>query len=131
MSEKMAFWDFNTEVESWMHAFPVADPLQRREYYYTFKKAHSIMQYFEVLQGRPTVSNHPMLYIDCSFNVVRRHADLVKLDLETVWNGEMAKEDRARHAFRDTEDGFEMHFAVTPEEVYFMTGTLQILASRG
>ncbi|MCH8979749.1 MAG: hypothetical protein IH945_10985, partial [Armatimonadetes bacterium] len=53
MSDRMAFWDFNTEVESWMHAFPVADPMQRKEYYYQFKKALKVMQYFEVMQGRP------------------------------------------------------------------------------
>jgi hypothetical protein len=129
MSTRTGFIDFDREVMSWIEAFKVAEKDQRSTFYHRFKAELQVMRYLVVHQGKVTVQRHPMLEILASFKVVKRHEDLVKLDLQTVW-GFMAREDPAIHAFAPTERGFDMLFAVRPGNDFVMSGVLQISSER-
>ena len=129
MSTRTGFIDFEREVYSWVEAFNVAEKDQRSTFYHRFKAEMQVMRYLVVHQGKVTVLRHPMLEILASFKVVKRHEDLVKLDLQTVW-GFMAGEDPAIHAFAQTERGFDMLFAVRPGNGFVMSGVLQISSER-
>lgn len=129
-SVKSSLREFTSNTEDWLAAFPIADHNQRTEFFYQFKNSLRILQYFEVLQGKATVSNIPMLYISGAFYVVKRHEDLVMIDLETVWNDYMVRDNRARHAFTTTDYGFDMHFVVAPQNNYVINGVLQVSAKR-
>ena len=130
MSTRVGFLDFDKEVEHWLAAFPAAEKDQRSTFYHRYKAELSVMRYFEVHQGKVTIQRHPMLEILASYKVVKRHADLVKIDLETVW-GFVARQDRAIHAFSPKDEGFDFLFAVTPGNAYVMSGLLQITSLRG
>ena len=130
-SVKSSVKEFKKNAEDWLDAFPIADHKQRTNFFYTFKNALKILHYFEVMQGRVTVKNSPMLSISGAFYVVKRHEDLVMLDLETVWNQYIVSGGRARHSFTTTDAGFDMLFAVTPSNNYVLNGVLKVTAKRG
>lgn len=130
-SVKSSVREFEKNAEDWLAAFPIADHKQRTNFFYTFKNALKVLRYFEVMQGRVTVKNLPMLNISCAFYVSKRHDDLVMLDLETVWNRYIVSGGRARHSFTTTDKGFDMHFAVTPSNNYVLNGVLKVTAKRG
>ena len=129
-SVKSSVSEFCKNAEDWLRAFPIANRNQRTEFYYSFKNALKVLQYFEVLKGRATVNDMPMLYLVSAFYVSKRHEDLVMIDLETVWNKYVVQGCRARHAFTTTDSGFEMHWAVAPQNSYVINGVLQVTAKR-
>jgi hypothetical protein len=129
MSTRVGFLDFDRDVNSWIEAFQAAERDQRATFFHRFRAEMQVMRYLEVHQGKVTIQPHPMLEIFASFRVVKRHEDLVKLDLQTVW-GLVAGEDAAMHAFSATDKGFDMLFAVRPGNVYVMSGVMQISSER-
>lgn len=131
MSVKVASLDFDREVENWLMAFPHAEKDQRSSFYHRMKAEMRIMRYMEIHQGKVTIHRHPMLEVLASFKVAKRHEDLVKIDLETVWGKFLARDDRAIHAFLTTDRGFDLLFAVTPKNAYVLSGVMQITALRG
>lgn len=131
MSFRVSFLDFDKEVEHWLSAFELADKEMRVSCYNRFKAEMSVMRYLEVHQGKVTIQRHPMLEILASFKVIRRHEDLVKIDLETVWGKFIARQERAVHAFDTTEKGFDFKFAMVPGDKYVVSGVMQITAVRG
>jgi hypothetical protein len=112
-------------------AFPHAEKDQRVTFFNRFKAEMRVMRYMEIHQGKVTIQRHPMLEILASFKVAKRHEDLVKIDLETVWGKYLVREDRAIHAFSPTERGFDLMFAMTPGDKYVISGIMQISAVRG
>jgi hypothetical protein len=131
VSFRVGFFDFDKELEHWLGAFSQADKDQRIAYYNRFKAEMRVMRYLEIHQGKATIQRHPMLEISASFKVSKRHEDLVKIDLETVWGKFIAKDDRAIHAFSPRENGFDMLWAVAPGDRYVISGVMQITAHRG
>ncbi len=130
MSFRVSFYDFDKEVEHWLAAFPQAEKDQRVSFYNRFKAEMSVMRYLEIHQGKVTINRHPMLEIMASFKVVKRHEDLVRIDLETVWGKFIARDDRSIHAFNPTEKGFDLMFAVAPGDKYVMSGVMQVTSVR-
>jgi len=129
-SVKSSVSEFTKNAEDWLAAWALADHNQRTDFFYKWKNALRVLQYFEVLQGRATVNNLPMLYISGAFYVTKRHEDLVMIDLETVWNEYIVQGSRSRHAFTTTNEGFEMYWTVAPQNNYVINGVLQVTAKR-
>ncbi len=131
MSFRVSFYDFDKEVEHWLSAFAHADKDQRVSFFNRFKAEMSVMRYMEIHQGKATIQRHPMLEILASFKMAKRHEDLVKIDLETVWGKFIAREERSIHAFSPTDKGFDFMFAIAPGDKYVLSGILQITSVRG
>ena len=131
MSFRVGFLDFDRELEHWLGAFALAEKDQRVTFFNRFKAEMRVMRYMEIHQGKVTIQRHPMLEILASFKVVKRHEDLVKIDLETVWGKYLTRDDRAIHAFAPTERGFDLMFAATPGDKYVISGVMQITSLRG
>lgn len=131
MSFRVGFYDFDRELEHWLSAFSHAEKDQRVSFFNRFKAEMRVMRYMEIHQGKVTIQRHPMLEILASFKVVKRHEDLVKIDLETVWGKYLTRGDRAIHAFAPTERGFDLMFAATPGDKYVISGVMQITSLRG
>ncbi len=127
----MSFFDFDREVESWLSAFAHAEKEQRVAFFNRLKAEMSVMRYMEIHQGKVTINRHPMLEILASFKVVKRHEDMVKIDLETVWGKFIARDERSIHAFSPTEKGFDFMFAISPGDKYVMSGVMMITSLRG
>jgi hypothetical protein len=127
----VSFLDFDKEVEHWIGAFPGAEKDQRSTFFHRFKAEMRVMRYMEIHQGKVTIQRHPMLEILASFKVAKRHEDLVKIDLETVWGKFLARNDPAMHAFSPTDKGFDLLFAMRPGNAYVISGVMQITAHRG
>lgn len=130
MSFRVSFFDFDREVEHWLSAFSHADKDQRVSFFNRFKAEMSVMRYMEIHQGKATIQRHPMLEILASFKVAKRHEDLVKIDLETVWGKFIAREERSIHAFSPTDNGFDFMFAIAPGDKFVLSGVLQITSVR-
>jgi len=131
LNQRVSFLDFDRELQIWLDAFRLAEKDQRSTFYHRFKGELRVLRYMEVHQGKVTVQRHPMLEILASFKLAKRNADLVRIDLETVWSQFMVKNDRGMHAFNPTENGFELLFAVAPGNTYVISGVMQITAVRG
>ncbi|HXH61306.1 MAG TPA: hypothetical protein VNI20_08095 [Fimbriimonadaceae bacterium] len=130
MSQEVTLSSFNPEAQTWIDAFNHAEPDQRRDSYEVFKRALARLPYMKVTQGKITIKRMPMLEISASFQVVRRHEDLVKIDLVNVFSQNVAGEDAAIHCFESTSKGFNMYFAYRPKNAYCMGGLLVVTSIR-
>jgi hypothetical protein len=131
LSQRVSFLDFDRELQIWLDAFKIAEKDQRSTFYHRFKGELRVLRYLEVHQGKVTIQRHPMLEILASFKLAKKNADLVRIDLETVWAKFMVRNDLGMHAFSPTENGFELLFAVAPGKQYVVSGVMQITALRG
>lgn len=130
MSQRVSFLDFEKEVGLWIEAFKIAEKDQRSTFYHRFKNELRVLRYLEVHQGKVTIQRNPMLEVLASFKLAKRNADLVRIDLETVWSQFMVRNDRGMHAFNPTENGFELLFAIVQNSTYVISGVMRITAVR-
>lgn len=120
--------EFEKIAKDWLAAFPAAEQSQRSSFYYTFKNALTSIGYFEVLQGKVTINDIPMLIVYGSFTANTELHETVMADLEKVWNEYIVAGGRAMHSFEPNDSGFDMHFAVTPSNNYVINGVLKVSA---
>ncbi len=84
MSERLSPDEFSKRQRDWIAAYEPASAWDRRDTLNALLQAFRRLSYFEVTKSGVTTLLVPMVEVRGRFSVVRRIAELVQLDIETI-----------------------------------------------
>jgi hypothetical protein len=129
MSDRIDGSQYAKRLVDYMAAYNPADNWQRSSFLKRLRAELARLAYMQVSKAEALETLDPMIMVHASFLLTKRAADMVQVDLGTVWTDLTMASQRAAHTFLDTADGFFGRYLCVTQDV-FMTVDMRVVATR-
>jgi hypothetical protein len=88
------------------------------------------LPYLRILKKERSYQLDRLIGLRVQMNYIGANLQMVKDDMQRVWNDDIAIEMDSYHTISDTEEGFDFMFAALPKKAEYITGVITVLQKR-
>ena len=88
------------------------------------------LPYLRILKKERSFQLDRLIGIRVQMNYIGANLNMVKGDMERVWNDALAEGLESYHTISDSEDGFDFQFAALPKKSEYITGVISVLQKK-